>query len=146
MSVVCLEIFTRHRFSQKFYREYVWTRQQRVNCFLHYIGSKFKDYFIPEEQTRVNESILKFKDRISFITKIINPKKTTKWAIRVYTLADSNTAYICCILQYYGSLRTEFLVRRDLPISSRIPIPLYKMLKKILGAQRHHTHTDHWGS
>lgn len=116
------------------------TRLQRVSCFLDCINSKFLDYFIPGEQICTSR---KFKGRISFIT--YNPKKPTKWGIRVYSLADSNTGYICCILPYYGTLSTELLVRPDLPVSSRIPIHLYKMLlEKILGTQRHHMYTDRY--
>ncbi|CAK9816518.1 PiggyBac transposable element-derived protein 4 [Anthophora quadrimaculata] len=147
------ETFTRDRFSQIFWMLHLETlpthttnprtRLQRVSCFLDYLNSKFLDYFIPGEHICVDESTIKFKGRISFIT--YNPKKPTKWGIRVYTLADSKTDYIYCILPYYGSLTTELLVRPDLPVSSRIPIHLYQMLlEKIPGAQRHHMYTDRY--
>ncbi|KAL2737606.1 piggyBac transposable element-derived protein 4-like [Vespula squamosa] len=109
----------------------------------NYINSKFLDYFIPGVRIYVDESTVKFKGRISCIT--YNPKKPTKWYIRIYTLADSNTSYICCILPYYGSLTTELLVKLDLPVSSRIPIHLYKMLlEKNANAQGHHMYTDRY--
>ncbi|CAD1475348.1 unnamed protein product, partial [Heterotrigona itama] len=103
--------------------------------------SKFLDYFIPGEQICMDELTMKFKGRISFIT--YNLKKPTKWDdIRVYTLVDSNTGYVCCILPY-GSLTTELLVRPDLPVFRRIPIHLYEMLlNKIPGARGHHMFTD----
>ncbi|KAL6417933.1 hypothetical protein ACFW04_012437 [Cataglyphis niger] len=145
------DTFTRDRFSQIFWMLHLETiptrktnprtRLQRVSCFLDYLNSKFLDYFIPGEHICVDESTIKFKGRISFLT--YNPKKPTKWGIRVYALADSKTGYICCILPYYGSLTTEFLVRPDLSVSSRIPIHLYQMLlEKIPGAQGHHMYTD----
>ncbi|XP_033326115.2 piggyBac transposable element-derived protein 4 [Megalopta genalis] len=144
------ETFTRDRFSQIFWMLRLTTiptrsanprtRLQRVSCFLDYINSKFLDYFMPGEQICVDESTVKFKSRTSFVA--YDPKKPRKWGIRVYTLADSNTGYICCILPYYGSLTTELLARPDLPVSSRIPIHLYKMLlEKIPGAQGHHMYT-----
>ncbi|XP_012270287.1 piggyBac transposable element-derived protein 4-like [Orussus abietinus] len=147
------DTFTRDRFSQIFWILHLktmstrntnpTTRLQRVSCFLDYINSKFLDYFIPDEHICVDESTIKFKGRISFIT--YNPKKPTKWGIRVYTLADSKIGYICCILPYYGSLTTELLVRPDLPVSSRIPIYLYTMLlENIPCAQRHHIYTDRY--
>ncbi|KAF7380312.1 hypothetical protein HZH66_014667 [Vespula vulgaris] len=40
----------------------------------------------------------------------------------VYTLADSNTGYICGILPYYGSLTIQQLVGPDVPVSMIIPI------------------------
>ncbi|KAL6417866.1 hypothetical protein ACFW04_012481 [Cataglyphis niger] len=147
------DTFTRDRFSQIFWMLHLETiptrktnprtRLQRVSCFLDYLNSKFLDYFIPGEHICVDESTIKFKGRISFLT--YNPKKPTKWGIRVYALADSKTGYICCILPYYGSLTTEFLVRPDLSVSSRIPIHLYQMLlEKIPGAQGHHMYTDRY--
>ncbi|CAL7939067.1 unnamed protein product [Xylocopa violacea] len=147
------ETFTRDRFSQIFWMLHLKTtstdktnprtRLQRVSCFLDYINSKFLDYFVPGEQICVNESTIKFKGRVSFITH--NSKKPTKWGIRIYTLADSNTGYVCGILPYYGSLTTERLVRPDLPVSTRIPIHLYKMLlDKIPGSQGHHMFTDRY--
>lgn len=115
------------------------TRLQRVSCFLDYINSKFLDYIVPGEQICMDESTVKFKGRISFITY---NKKPTKWGIRVYTLADSNTGYICCIFIILW-ITHNLLVRPDLPVSSRIPIHLYKiLLEKIPGAQEHHMYTS----
>ncbi|XP_043487956.1 piggyBac transposable element-derived protein 4 [Polistes fuscatus] len=147
------DTFTRDRFSQIFWMLHLETipthttnprtRLQRISCFLDYLNSKLLDYFIPGEHICVEESTRKFKGRISFIT--YNQKKPTKWGIRVYTLTDSKTGYICCILPFYGSLTTELLVRPDLPVSSRIPIHLYQMLlEKIPGAQGHHMYTNHY--
>ncbi|KAL2719344.1 piggyBac transposable element-derived protein 4-like [Vespula squamosa] len=146
------ETFTRDRFNQVFWMLHLTTiptnntnprsRLQQVSCFLDYINPKFLDYFIPDEQICVDESTVKFKGRISFIA--YNSKKPTKWGIRIYTLADSNTGYICCILPYYGSLITELLVRFDLPVSSRIPLHLYKMLEKIPSVQGYHMYTDRY--
>ncbi|XP_017792480.1 PREDICTED: uncharacterized protein LOC108574407 [Habropoda laboriosa] len=147
------DTFTRDRFSQIFWRLHLKTipsqntnprvRLQLVCCFLDYINARFLNYFVPGEQICVDKSIVKFKGRISFIT--YNPMKPTKWGIRVYTLADSNTGFICGILPYYGSLTAETLIRLDLPVSTRIPLHQYKMLlDKIPGAQEHHMFTDQY--
>ncbi|KAK2574890.1 hypothetical protein KPH14_008342 [Odynerus spinipes] len=145
--------FTRDRFSQIFWMLHLKTipttdagprtRLQLVSCFLEYINSKLLNYFTPGAEICVDESTIKFKGRVSFIT--YNPKKPTKWGIRVYTMADSNTGYICGILPYYGSLTTEKLIRPDLPISARIPLHLYTMLlEKVPGSQGHHMFTDRY--
>nr|XP_012152964.1 PREDICTED: piggyBac transposable element-derived protein 4-like [Megachile rotundata] len=74
------ETFTRDRFSQIFWMLHLETlpthttnprtRLQRVSCFLDYLNSKFLDYFIPDEHICVDESTIKYKGRISFITYI----------------------------------------------------------------------------
>ncbi|XP_058792504.1 piggyBac transposable element-derived protein 4-like [Phymastichus coffea] len=145
--------FTRDRFNQIFWMLHLKTiqrqdagprtRLQLVSCFLDYINSKFLNYFTPGREICVDESTIKFKGRVSFIT--YNPKKPTKWGIRVYTMADSTTGYICGILPYYGSLTTDSLIRHDLPVSTRIPLHLYSMLlEKLPGAQGHHMFTDRY--
>ncbi|XP_017795850.1 PREDICTED: piggyBac transposable element-derived protein 1-like [Habropoda laboriosa] len=90
--------FTRDRFNQIFWMLHLKTiqrqdagprtRLQLFGCFLDYINSKFFKYFTPRREICVDESTVKFKDRISFIT--YNPKKPTKWGIRVYTMADTS--------------------------------------------------------
>lgn len=69
---------------------------------------------------------MKFKGRVSFIT--YNPRKPTKWGIRIYVLADANVGYVQTILPYYGSFSSEKLVRPDLPVSTRIVLQLYRNL------------------
>ncbi|XP_043498380.1 piggyBac transposable element-derived protein 1-like [Polistes fuscatus] len=119
------------------------TRLQLVSCFLDYINSKFVYYFTPGREICVDESTIKFQCRVSFIA--YNPKKPTKRGIRVYAMADSTTGYICGILPYYGSLTTDSLIRRDLPVTTRIPLHLYSMLlEKLPGAQGHHMFTDRY--
>ncbi|XP_043493636.1 piggyBac transposable element-derived protein 1-like [Polistes fuscatus] len=145
--------FTRDRFNQIFWMLHLQTiqrqdagprtRLQLVSCFLDYINSKFVYYFTPGREICVDESTIKFQCRVSFIT--YNPKKPTKRGIRVYAMANSTTGYICGILPYYGSLTTDSLIRRDLPVTTRIPLHLYSMLlEKLPGAQGHHMLTDRY--
>lgn len=65
------------------------TRIPKVSNYLEYLDSKFRQYFIPYKAVAVDESVVKFKGRIAFIT--YNPNKPTKWGIRIYALADSRT-------------------------------------------------------
>lgn len=53
--------------------------------------------YIPRENLAIDESTVSFKGKINFLT--YNPKKLTKWELRVYVLPDSKTlVYICSIL------------------------------------------------
>uniref|UniRef100_A0A1A9YUJ6 PiggyBac transposable element-derived protein domain-containing protein n=1 Tax=Glossina morsitans morsitans TaxID=37546 RepID=A0A1A9YUJ6_GLOMM len=74
-----------------------------------------------------------------------NPIKPTKWGIRIYVLADSNTGYVYSALSYYGSITSESLIRPDLPVSSRIPLDLYrKLLDNGPNAKGYHMFTDRY--
>lgn len=49
----------------------------------------------------------------------------------------SNTRYVCGLLPYYRSFKTEKLIRPDCPISAKIPLVICMMLvEKILCTQR----------
>nr|XP_034194964.1 piggyBac transposable element-derived protein 4-like [Osmia lignaria] len=147
------EIFRRDRFLQVFWMlhtnenivgtQNMATRTQKISNFLDYIDSKCRENFVPGAELSVDESIVKFKGRISFIT--YNPQKPTKWGIRIYVLADANIGYIQTILPYYGSFTTEKLVRPDLPISTRIVLQLYhNLLQSNLGAVGYHIFNDRY--
>lgn len=119
------------------------TRIQKVCNYLEYIDGKFRQYFIPYEAVVVDESVVKFKSRIAFIT--YNPNKPTKWRMRIYALADSKTGYLFTILPYYGNITSDNLSRSDLPVSTRIPLHLYKkLLDRVPGAKGYHMLTDRY--
>lgn len=102
------------------------TRVQKASNYLEYIDSKFRQYFTPDEAISVDEPVVKFKGKISFITYNLN--KPTKWGVRIYALADSKTGYLFSILPYFGSTTSENISRPDVPVSTRIPLHLYKKL------------------
>ena len=147
------ETFTRARFMQIFWMLHltkptqrnatIRTRIQKVSNYLEYIDGKFRQYFIPYKAVAVDESIVKFKGRIAFIT--YNPNKPTKWGIRIYALADSKTGYLFTILPYYGSITSDNISRPDLPVTTRIPLHLYKkLLDRIPDAKGYHMYTDRY--
>uniref|UniRef100_A0A1A9V131 DDE_Tnp_1_7 domain-containing protein n=1 Tax=Glossina austeni TaxID=7395 RepID=A0A1A9V131_GLOAU len=89
----------------------------------------------------VDEFIIKFKGKICLMT--YNPAKPTKWGIRIYALADSNTGYVYSALPYYGSIISESFIRPGLPVSSRIALDLYtKLLGNAPNAKSYHMYTD----
>ena len=77
------EVFTRKRFLQIFWMLHLETvsnsdrslrtRTQKVSNFLNYIDARFREHFIPGQNLSVDESVVGFKGKISFIT--YNPKK-----------------------------------------------------------------------
>ncbi|KAI4477629.1 hypothetical protein M0802_014674 [Mischocyttarus mexicanus] len=145
--------FRRERFFQIFWMLHlnenvsintnVTTRIQKVSSFMDYIDSKFQGYFTPDREISIDESVVKFKGRISFIT--YNPKKPTKWGIRIYVLSDARTGYIYAMLPYYGRVSTDSLIRPDLPVSSRIVLQLYhRLLNANSEAKGYHIFTDRY--
>ena len=66
-----------------------------------------------------DESTVEFKGRNSFIT--YNPQKPTKWGLRIYVLAESESGYI---EPYFGKPTTKNLPHPDAPFTTRIVLHL----------------------
>ena len=106
------DVFSRERFFQIFWMFHagllvrrrapqVNTRGATMKNMVDYLDRKFREYYIPGRNICIDGSTIGFKGRVIF--KCFNPKKPTKWGLRVYVLADSVTFYITCIEPYYGS-------------------------------------------
>mgnify|MGYP003406709624 FL=1 len=148
------KIFRRERFFQIFWNIHLnenipnpnlRTRVLKVDNFLKYIENKFQKHYIPNKDISIDEAVIKFKGKISFIT--YNKNKPTKWGIRMYLLTDATNAYVYSILPYYGSLTTENLIRPELPASSRIVMHLYsRLLHNLPNAKGYHVFCDRYYS
>ncbi|TBU20600.1 transposase IS4 [Hamiltosporidium tvaerminnensis] len=118
-------------------------RTQKVRDYLDFLDERFKENFVPSREISVDESVVGFKGKISFLT--YNPNKPTKWGIRMYVMADAYTGYVYSILPYYGSLTSEDLIRLDLPVSTRIVLELCnKLLDSNPGSTGYHIFTDRY--
>ncbi|XP_017778000.1 PREDICTED: piggyBac transposable element-derived protein 4-like [Nicrophorus vespilloides] len=142
------EVFRRDRFLQIFWMlqvnrnaRHATSRKQKISYYLEYIDNKCRENFVSGKQLSVDEAVVKYNGRMTFIK--YNPKKPTKCGIRMYVLLDANVGYIQSILPYFGSLTTEILVRPDLPISRRIILQLYEnFLQSNPEAAGYHIYTD----
>ncbi|KAK1343328.1 hypothetical protein QTO34_016107 [Cnephaeus nilssonii] len=105
------------------------TRTEKVNCFLSYLEMKFRERFCPGRETAVDEAVVGFKGKIHFIT--YNPKKPTKWGIRLYVLSDSKCGYVHSFVPYYGGITSETLLHERLKNS-------------VPGSQGYHFFTDRY--
>lgn len=126
-----VNIFSRDRFFQIFWCFHVSppnpnmsnrSRGDKVKNIVAYLQTRFAEYFVPLYECSVDESTVAFKGRVSF--KCYNPKKPTKWGLKVFVLSDSRSGYVHSFEPYYGSSTTESLVRPDLPFTSRIVLHL----------------------
>jgi hypothetical protein len=147
------EVFTRKCFLQIFWMLHLETvstsdhslktRTQKVSNLLKYIDTRFREHSIPGQNLSVDESVVGFKGKISFIT--YNPKKSTKWGIHVYVLADSATSYVCTFIPYHGKITTESLIKPDLPFTSKIVLqPFHNIRQTWLDISSYHIFTDHF--
>lgn len=105
-----------------------------------YIDKKCREHFVPNKHICIDESTVGFKGRVVFIC--YNPKKPTKWGLRVYCLCDSETGYVYCHVVYYGQATTDSLILPDQPFTSRIVLHLTDLLLNSIHGSGYHLFTD----
>lgn len=150
------DVFSKERFLQIFWNLHVspppsgrvagtLTRSGKVRNVAAYLDKKFREYFVPQHEVSVDESMIGFKGRILF--KSYNKDKPIKWGIKVFVLSDSTTGYICAIEPYFGKTTTDRLIRPDLGATSRVVLHLVDKLKQTLGdVEGLHVFTDRFYS
>ena len=69
------------------------------------IIAQFKSVYMPKAQVSIDESIIGFKGHLSFVQYM--PKKPTKWGIKAWVLAESETGYVWNMKIYTGKRKME---------------------------------------
>lgn len=140
-------VFSRVRFLQIFWMLHLPTDPLsekkpgwKTNYLCEYIDKKCRENFIPKKNICIDESTVGFKGRVMFIC--YNPKKPTKWGMRVYCLCDSETGYVYCYIVYYGQTTTDSLILPEQPFTSRIVLHLTDLLLKSAHGSGYHLFTD----
>lgn len=147
------EVITRRRFLQLFralhvanpisvHEDQCLTRADKINNVCKYIDDACRKYYFPSEDIVVDESTVGFKGRVAF--KCYNPKKPTKWGLRVFVLAESQSGYVSAFLPYFGQPTTQSLMRPDLNFSTRVVLQLVSNLQKDFPATGRHLFTDRY--
>ena len=73
---------------------------KKIRWYHDYLNKKFPYNFIPNENATIDESMIKFKGRLSFRQYL--PAKPTKWGVKLWNLADSATGYMHRFQVYTG--------------------------------------------
>ena len=72
----------------------------KIRPFLDAVVSQFKSVYSPKQNVSIDESIIGFKGRLSFVQYM--PKKPTKWGIKSWVLAESDSGYVWNMKVYTG--------------------------------------------
>ncbi|CAL9702718.1 unnamed protein product [Knipowitschia caucasica] len=71
-----------------------------MQWFLNYLTSRFQTLYEVNGTVSVDESMIKFRGRLSFSQYL--PMKPTKWGIMVWVMAESSTGYVTNVQVYCG--------------------------------------------
>lgn len=77
----------------------------KIRPFLDLLSYSFQQEYTPNENVVVDEAMIPFKGRISFLQYMKD--KPTKWGIKVYVLADSTNGYVYRFQIYTGKQVNE---------------------------------------
>ena len=77
----------------------------KLRPFLDPLLKNFKKAYNPGREVSLDESMIGFKGRLSFLQYM--PKKPTKWGMKAFVLADSKTGYTYNWRLYTGITRTS---------------------------------------
>ena len=72
----------------------------KLRWFLDYLDNKFGEVYVPYKNATVDESMIKFKGRLSFRQYL--PAKPIKWGLKLWVLAESDTGYLSKFQVYTG--------------------------------------------
>jgi len=72
----------------------------KVKKVMDYVVKRFREMYTPRRELSVDETILKFKGRLSIKQYI--KIKPVKWGIKLFTLAESTTGYVLNLVPYVG--------------------------------------------
>jgi len=145
------DVFSRNRFLQIHWMLHVsppvanpgvLSRGCKVKNVVAYLKPRLLQHFIPSKEICVDESTVSFKGRVAW--KMYNPQKPTKWGLRVYTLCDSQTGYVCAFEPYYGAATTDQLPYPNHQFAPRVVLHLIDQLLQAADGTGYHLFTDRY--
>ena len=96
----------------------------KIRGFVEALVHNFQTTYIPEQNLSIDESIIGFKGRLSWIQYL--PKKPTKWGMKAWVLAESCSGYTWGWKLYTGK---EESANSDLGLAHRVVLDLLKDLE-----------------
>jgi len=75
-------------------------RLHKIRPLITYFNTKFSTEYTPSGHVTVDESMVKFKGRVSF--RQYMPAKPTKWGVKIWSLCESTTGYLHKFQIYTG--------------------------------------------
>ena len=74
----------------------------KLRWFLDHLTSRFQETYTPYGHATIDESMIKFKGRLSFRQYL--PSKPIKWGIKMWALCESDSGYACNMQMYTGKI------------------------------------------
>ncbi|KAK2578804.1 hypothetical protein KPH14_012833 [Odynerus spinipes] len=108
----------------------------KIKPVIDFFNQKFREIYTMEEDIAIDESLIKFKGRLSY--KQYNPSKRARFGIKMYKLCESSTGYCYNFKIYTGSDKID--------IANNASETVAKELAKPILHKGHTLYLDNWYS
>ena len=114
----------------------------KVKQLLQLLVPKFREHYYPSEKLAIDETMIGFRGR--FGAKQYAPKKTVKWGIKSFNMADSSNGYLLDTIVYTGADTLDDAH----PEFASLPQPAWVVLQLMRHYldSNHHLYTDRYYS
>lgn len=110
----------------------------KVRPMIDHAKRVFCQHYAPHQNIAVDEAMIKFKGRCSFLQYI--PSKPCKWGIKAWALADSESFYLVNFDVYVGKDGADGNARNNIPLGTKVVTKLVEPYYK----KRHHVYFDNY--
>lgn len=93
---------------------------------INHLKNKFQANYIPKREICIDESLMKWKGRLSF--KVYMPLKSAKFGIKFYELCESDSSYVWNFFIYTGKTTAFEDDIKDEMFSTKVVLQLIKPL------------------
>ena len=80
---------------------------KKVRPVVNHLTNKFKNIYIPGENISIDESLMKFRGRLSFVQ--FNPSKRARFGIKFYKVGSSENGYCWNFKMYTEKIMQELM-------------------------------------
>ena len=103
----------------------------KIRKFVDRIVGNFRKAYNPATHLSVDEQMIGFKGRLSF--KQYMPAKPTKWGVKAFVIAESESAYVLDWFAYTGKDNQEQQASTDKSKGAQV---VQRLLKQIRGMKK----------
>lgn len=100
-------------------------RIRKIRNLVDYLNNTFDHLYTPESAVSLDESLMKFKGRLSYIQ--FNPSKRARFGIKIYKLCESSSGYCIRFKIYVG---TDKIPGTDIPASESVVLEVAQPILK----------------
>lgn len=90
-------------------------RIRKIRNLVDYLNNTFSNLYTPNNEVSIDESLMKFKGRLSYIQ--FNPSKRARFGIKIYKLCESSSGYCMRFKIYVGKDKVQGV---DIPASESV--------------------------